>query len=134
VIGLQGSPARAAVVISFWHHHRMTDWESEITRRAAHLAQLTLDAARGPEPKPEDDVAELGMLIATERQLLIDACTAALRDEDPDAAAQIGVAEFDAGFRYGLMFARALEEARLEIERTRRGRVLSLVPRREGRG
>ena len=112
----------------------MADWEDAINRHAMQLTRLTLEAGRGPEPGPEDDVARLGMLIATERQLLIDACTARLRDEDPDAAAQIGVAEFDAGFRYGLLFARALDDARLAIERTKRGGVIRLMPRRDDDG
>jgi hypothetical protein len=71
------------------------------------------------------------MLIATERQLLIDAVTGLLREDDPEAAERLGVAEFDAGFRYGLEFARAIDEAKLEIERSRRGRVLKLVQRTE---
>lgn len=83
-------------------------------------------AAGGPEPLPEDEVAKLGMLIATERQLLIDAVSLLLQEEEPEAAAAVGVAEFDAGFRYGLEFARAIDDVKLELERTRRTRVLKL--------
>jgi hypothetical protein len=109
----------------------MSDWEGDITRHASELVRLTMAAARGPEPLPEDELATLGMLIATERQLLIDAVTGLLREDDPEAAERLGVAEFDAGFRYGLEFARAIDEAKLEIERSRRGRVLKLVQRTE---
>jgi hypothetical protein len=105
----------------------MNDWESDISRHAIELARLTMSAASGPDPLPEDELARLGMLIATERQLLIDAVTGLLREDDPEAADRIGIAEFDAGFRYGVEFARALDEAKLVIERTRRGRVLKLV-------
>ena len=69
----------------------------------------------------------LGTMISVERQLLIEAMTGLDRDEEPDAAAIPGVAEFDAGFLYGLAFARALDEAKLEIDRVRRRRVLRLV-------
>jgi hypothetical protein len=37
------------------------------------------------------------------------------------------VAEFDAGFVYGLAFARAIDDARVALDRVRRGRVLKLV-------
>lgn len=84
-------------------------------------------AAGGPEPLPEDEVAKLGMLIATERQLLIDAVSLLLQEDDPEAAASVGVAEFDAGFRYGLEFARAIDDAKVDLERTRRRRVLKLI-------
>ena len=67
------------------------------------------------------------MLIATERQCLIDAVSGLLREDEPEAAARPGVAEFDAGFRYGLEFARAIDDAKLGLERTRRGRLLKLV-------
>ena len=64
---------------------------------------LTLKAAdQGPEPLPEDEVAQLGRMIATERQLLVDAISGLLDEDDPEAAASPGVAEFDAGFLYGL--------------------------------
>ena len=109
----------------------MDDWEDEINRHAVELTRLTMTAAGGPEPPPEDELARLGMLIATERQLLIDAVTGLLREDDPEAAEGLGIAAFDAGFRYGIEFARALDEARLVIERTRRGRMLKLVQRPE---
>jgi hypothetical protein len=76
---------------------------------------------------PEDELATLGTLIATERQLLIDAVGAQLRVDEPEAADQLGVVEFDAGFRYGLEFARALDDARVVLERVKRGRVLKLI-------
>ena len=72
-------------------------------------------------------ILDTGVLIATERQLLIDAMSGLLEDDEPEAAASPGVAEFDAGFLYGLAFARALEEARVELNRVQRGRVLKLA-------
>ena len=106
----------------------MSNWEDEVNRHAAELARLTMKAAdQGPEPLPEDEVATLGLVIATERQLLIDAMSGLLGDEDPEAAASPGVAEFDAGFLYGLAFARALDDARTALDRMRRGRILKLA-------
>jgi hypothetical protein len=108
----------------------MSNWEDDVNRHAAELVRLTMKAAdHGPEPLPEDEVAELGTVIATERQLLIDAMSGLLNEDDPEAAASPGVAEFDAGFLYGLAFARALDDARLALDRVRRGRVLKLVKR-----
>jgi hypothetical protein len=37
------------------------------------------------------------------------------------------VAEFDAGFLYGLAFARALEDTRIALDRAKRGRILKLA-------
>jgi len=106
----------------------MINWENEVNRHTDELVKLTLKAAdQGPEPLPEDEVARLGMVIATERQLLIDAMSGLLHDDEPEAAASPGVAEFDAGFLYGLAFARALDEARIALDRAQRGRVLKLV-------
>ena len=106
----------------------MSSWEDDVNRHAAELAKLTMKAAdQGPVPLPEDEVAQLGMVIAIERQLLIDAMSGLLHDDDPEAVASPGVAEFDAGFLYGLAFARALDDAKMEIERLRRGKVLKLV-------
>lgn len=106
----------------------MNDWEDEINRHAAELVRLTLKAAdQGPEPLPEDEVAELGVVIATERQLLIDSMSGLLHEDEPEAAASAGVAEFDAGFLYGLAFARALDDARTELDRVRRRRILRLA-------
>jgi len=108
----------------------MTDWEDDINRHAEELVRLTLsvfDDIGSESQLPEDELATLGTLIATERQLLIDAISAQLREDDPDAADQLGVSEFDAGFRYGLEFARALEDARVTLERVKRGRVLRFV-------
>ena len=106
----------------------MNNWDDEVNRHTAELVRLTMKAAdHGPDPLPEDEVARLGMVIATERQLLIDAMSGLLFDDEPDAAASPGVAEFDAGFLYGLAFARALEDARIELDRLRRGQLLKLV-------
>jgi hypothetical protein len=105
----------------------MSTWK-EINHHAAELARLTMKAAdQGPEPLPEDEVARLGTVIATERQLLIDAMGALLEVDEPDAAASPGVAEFDAGFLYGLAFARALEDARIALDQIQRGRLLKLA-------
>jgi hypothetical protein len=106
----------------------MSNWEDEINRHTAELVKLTLKAAdQGPEPLPEDEVAKLGMVVATERQLLIDAMSGLLHEDEPEAAASPGVAEFDAGFLYGLAFARALDDAKMALDRVRRGRVLKMV-------
>jgi hypothetical protein len=106
----------------------MSNWEDEVNRHTAELVKLTLKAAdQGTEPLPEDEVAKLGMVIATERQLLIDAMSELLHDDEPDAGASPGVAAFDAGFVYGLAFARALEDARIALDRVKRGRVLKLA-------
>jgi hypothetical protein len=106
----------------------MSRWEDDVNRHAAELVRLTLKAAdQGPEPLPEDEVARLGKVIATERQLLIDAMSELLQHDEPEAAASPGVAEFDAGFLYGLAFARALEDARMALDRERRRRILRLA-------
>jgi hypothetical protein len=113
----------------------MGNWEDEASRHTAELVRLTLTAAdQGPEPLPEDEVARLGMVIATERQLLIDAISGLLHDDEPEAAASPGVAEFDAGFLYGLAFARALDEARIALDRVHRGRVLKLAKGNDNKG
>ena len=107
----------------------MSNWD-EVNQRAATLAKLTIKAAdHGPEPLPEDEVARLGMIIATERQLLIDAVALLLRDDEPEAAGSAGVAEFDAGFLYGLEFARALDDAKVAVDRMKRHRILRLAKR-----
>ena len=112
----------------------MSNWEDEVNRHAAELVKLTLKAAdQGPEPLPEDEVAKLGMVIATERQLLIDAMSGLLHEDEPEAAASPGVAEFDAGFLYGLAFARALDDAKMALDRVRRGRLLKLVKGNDNR-
>jgi len=103
----------------------MSQWEEDANRHAAELVRLTLRAGdQGPKPLPEDELATLGMLIATERQLLIDAISGLLAVDEPQAATTPGVAEFDAGFLYGLMFSQALDEARLAIDRVKRHRIL----------
>jgi hypothetical protein len=50
-----------------------------------------------------------------------------LDDDDAEAAASPGVAEFDAGFMYGLAFAQALDDAKVALDRVQRRRVLKLV-------
>jgi hypothetical protein len=110
----------------------MGDWDDEIKRHSAELVKLTMKAAdQGPKPLPEDELARLGKVIAIERQLLIDAISGLLEEEEPEAAASPGVAAFDAGFVYGLAFARALDDARVALDRTRRSRILKLVNREE---
>ena len=110
----------------------MSNWEDEINRHAEELVKLTMRAAdQGPEPLPEDEVAKLGVVVATERQLLIDAMSELLHEEEPEAAASPGVAAFDAGFVYGLAFAHALDDAKMALDRMRRGRVLKLVKRND---
>jgi hypothetical protein len=112
----------------------MSNWEDDVNRHALELVKLTLKAAdQGPEPLPEDEVAKLGMVIATERQLLIDAMSGLLQVDEPEAAASPGVAEFDAGFLYGLAFAGALDEAKVALDRLRRGRILKLAKKTDRR-
>jgi hypothetical protein len=106
----------------------MSKWEDDVNRHTEELVKLTLRAAdQGDQALPEDEVATLGTMIAIERQLLIDAMSGLLQDDEPDAAAHPGVAEFDAGFLYGLAFGRALEDARDALDRMRRGKLLKLV-------
>jgi len=106
----------------------MSNWEERANHHAAELARLTVQAAdQGTQPLPEDEAAVLGTMIAVERQLLIEAMTGVVRDDEPGATAIPGVAEFDAGFLYGLAFARALDDAKVEIDRVKRGRILRLV-------
>jgi hypothetical protein len=113
----------------------MSKWEDDVNRHTAELVKLTLKAAdQGPEPLPEDEVAKLGVVIATERQLLVDAMSGLLDEDEPEAAASPGVAEFDAGFLYGLAFARALDDAKVELDRIRRGRVLKLAKGNANKG
>jgi hypothetical protein len=110
----------------------MSSWDDDINRHTTELVRLTMNAAdQGAKPLPEDEVARLGQVIATERQLLIDAISGLLEDEEPEAAASPGVAAFDAGFVYGLAFARALDDARVALDRVRRGRILKLVNRED---
>ena len=71
------------------------------------------------------------MVIATERQLLIDSMSSLILDDEPEAA-EPGVAEFDAGFVYGLAFARALDDVKIALDRVRRGRVLKIAGRNDG--
>ena len=112
----------------------MSNWEDDVNRHTAELVRLTLKAAdQGPDPLPEEEVANLGVVIATERQLLIDAMSGLLNEDEPEAGASPGVAEFDAGFLYGLAFARALDDARIALDRVRRGQVLRLVKGNQNR-
>ena len=110
----------------------MSNWEDEVNRHSAELVKLTLKAA-DQEPLPEDEMAKLGMVIATERQLLIDAMSGLLHEDEPEAAANPGVAEFDAGFLYGLAFARALDDVKMALDRVRRGRMLKLAKGNDNR-
>ena len=105
----------------------MSDGEDDVNRHARRLVTLTTAAFNSKEPLPEDELASLGKSIAIERQLLIDAIAMLLREDDPEAADLPGVAEFDAGFRYGLEFARSIDDAKDVMERVRRGRLLRLV-------
>jgi hypothetical protein len=105
----------------------MSDWEDEIDRRTKQLVTLTNRAFNSKQPLPEDELAQLGREIAEERQSLVNAITAFLQQDDPEAAARPGVAEFDAGFRYGLEFAGAITDAKVALDRARRGRILKLV-------
>src|SRR3954463_10736026 len=105
----------------------MNDWDN-VNQHTARLVSLTLKAAdQGPDPLPENELAELGMVIATERQLLVDAMSGLLADDDPEGAAPPGVAEFDAGFLYGLAYARAVDDARIALDRLNRRRILKIV-------
>jgi hypothetical protein len=102
-------------------------WEEKVNHHAGALVQHTMKAAdQGPVPLPEDELARLGQIIAIEWRLLIDAMGALLDADEPDAAAP-GVAEFDAGFVYGLAFAKALEETRIEYGRLRKRHLLRIV-------
>ena len=106
----------------------MSNSDETVRLHAAELARLTMKAAdQGAEPLPEDELADLGRLIAIERQLLLDSMGELLRSDEPTESMGAGVAEFDAGFAYGLAFARALDDARVEIDRVRRGRILRLA-------
>jgi hypothetical protein len=106
----------------------MSKSEDDVNRHAAELVRLTMKVAdQGPVPLPEDELAALGKVIAIERQLLIDAMTGLLEEDEPEAASSPGVAEFDAGFVYGLAFARAIDDAKVALDRVRRGRLLKLV-------
>src|SRR5260221_12368628 len=105
----------------------MSEREDDVDRHAAELLRLTMKATdQGPEPLPEDEVATLGKLIAIERQLLIDAMSGLLDEDEPEAAGCPGVAEFDAGFVYRLPFARARDDPRVAGDRVRGGRVPTL--------
>jgi len=106
----------------------MINWEDKAHRHATELVRLTMKVAdAGEEPLPEDEVATLGQLIAIERQLLIDAMSGLLQVDEPESAASPGVPEFDAGFLYGLAVAHALDDARIALDRLRRGRILRLA-------
>jgi hypothetical protein len=110
----------------------MSSWDDDINRHTTELVKLTMTAAdQGAKPLPEDELARLGQVIATERQLLIDAISGLLEDEEPEAASSPGVAAFDAGFVYGLAFARALDDAKVALDRVRRGKILKLVNRED---
>lgn len=104
-----------------------SSWEDKVNHHAGQLVRATMEAAdQGPVALPEDELARLGQLIATERRLLIDAMGSLLDVDEPDAVGP-GVAEFDAGFVYGLAFAKALEDTRIEFDRLRKGKLLKIV-------
>jgi hypothetical protein len=110
----------------------MSNSDDRVNRHAAELARLTMKAAdHGADPLPEDEMADLGKMIALERQLLIDAMGDLLLYDEPTASTGAGVAEFDAGFAYGLAFARALDDAKVAIDRVRRGKILRLAKGRQ---
>jgi hypothetical protein len=106
----------------------MSDSDDKVNLHTTTLVNATLKIAdQRDRPLPEDEVAKLGMVIATERQLLIDAMSELLSDYDGEAAAVRDVAAFDAGFVYGMAFARAIDDARIAVDRLQRGRLLTLV-------
>jgi hypothetical protein len=110
----------------------MSNSDDRVNRHAAELARLTMKAAdHGADPLPEDEMADLGKMIALERQLLIDAMGDLLLYDEPTTSTGAGVAEFDAGFAYGLAFARALDDAKVAIDRVRRGKILRLAKGRQ---
>ena len=112
----------------------MSDSENKVNQHAAELLRLTMKATeQGPEPLPEDEIVKLGRMIALERHLLIDAMRGLMVEDEPEAAASPGVAEFDAGFVYGLAFGRAIDDARIALHRVRRGRVLRMVRESDGK-
>jgi hypothetical protein len=112
----------------------MSNWEDEVNRHTAELVRLTMKAAdQGSEPLPEDEVAKLGSVIATERQLLVDAISGLLHADEPETVQSRGVAEFDAGFLYGLAFAKALDDTKTALNRVLRRRVLKLVKGNDNR-
>ena len=104
----------------------MSMWDDKVNYHAAELARLTMRAA-DQQLLPENELAQLGKVIATERQLLIDAISQLLEVDEPEAAGSPGVAEFDAGFVYGMAFAQAITDTKTALDRIRRGRVLRLV-------
>ena len=106
----------------------MSDADDKVNRHTAELVKATMKIAeQGEKALPEDEVAKLGMIIATERQLLIVAMGELLSDYDAEGAAVRDVAAFDAGFLYGLAFARALDDARIALDRLKRRRLLTIV-------
>ena len=105
----------------------MNDREDKIDHHTAELVRLTMTALNAEPPLPENDLARLGAVIALERQMLIDEVHLFLEESEPEAAERPGVAEFDAGFRYGLEFGRVLDETRQAMERVRRKNVLKMV-------
>src|SRR5262245_62081480 len=102
----------------------MATSDDRVNRHASELVKLTMKAAdQGPTALPEDELATLGKMIATERQLLIDAMSDLLSQDEPETAGNPAVPAFDAGFVYGLAFARALDDAKVALDRVRRGHI-----------
>ena len=67
----------------------MSESEDRVNQHAAELLRLTMKATeQGPHPLPEDELATLGKMIALERQLLIDAMSGLVGEDEPEAAAQ----------------------------------------------
>jgi hypothetical protein len=60
-------------------------------------------------------------MIALERESLIHATSELLFEDEPGSAGKPGIAEFDAGFRYGMAFARAIDEAKLVADASAAG-------------
>jgi translation elongation factor TU len=102
-----------------------SDWGQKITE--------LMDAIDSYIPEPVRETDKPFLMPVEDRQLLIDAMSGLLNEDEPDAAASPGVAEFDAGFLYGLAFARALDDARIALDRVRRGQVLRLVKGNQNR-
>jgi hypothetical protein len=120
----------AVAALQVGDNEGMSHWDDEVNHHAAELTRLTMKAA-DQEHLPENELAQLGKVIATERQLLIDAISQLLEVDEPEAAGGPGVAEFDAGFVYGLSFAQAIADTKPALDRVRRGRLLRLVRNRE---
>jgi hypothetical protein len=117
--------ARHHVARHIGDNEGMSHWDDAVNHHAAELTRLTMKAA--DELLPENELAQLGKVIATERHLLIEAIGQVLEVEEPEVVGKPGVAEFDAGFVYGMSFAQAIADTKAALDRIRRGRILKLV-------